>query len=830
DLLLGPAALRLVPRAVDVVPHGSADGYRVLRFDPESEPFLRHLDTPLVGRRAELDRLDAELAAAVRDEAPHRVVVLGEAGIGKTRLVREFAARARRNVPVLTGRCAAYGEGSDLLPLRDILAQVGPLEPVLAREEDAERVIAQLQEPSLTEKSEGFWALRRLLEAVAQGQPIVLVLEDVHSAGATFLDLVEYLVGWTEAPLLVVSLARPELLEIRPEWREDAIFLGPLAAADLGELAPTLPGHAGLDPSGLAAAVTAAEGNPLFLEQLLAAGAEDSLGPVPPTIEVLIESRLDRLPSAERHVLERASVVGREFWRAAVEAASPGVEQAVVSAALMALVRRRLIHPERSPLSGEEGFRFHHTLIRDVVYAGIPTEARAALHEAVSRSLLGRGPELDELVGYHLEQAALLNARAGAPTPALAEEAGRRLGAAGLRALKRLDGQAGVDLLTRATALLPDDPTRLELDWALATSVKFSGDPQRADGLLEAVAEKAEAWSDQRTELRARIEQIWGRLTLGKVSVEAALDLLARAAAVFAEAGDDVGLGRAWHLIAAVEGVYHCRYSEAEQAALRGGSHYERSGFGPGLTLALLAVSAYRGPTPAGEAIARCERLLLDAPTPVWESFILPSLAAVEAMAGRFDSAREHLDEARVGRQEFSDSGTIATSWSAISAEVELLAGDPERAAAILLGSCQVLREAGEIEWLATNTAFLGEAQYRQGLFEEALSSSSFALTIAPAAHLTSLSVARRVKAKALARLGKHRDAVELAIEALRLLEHADVLDERGETLVACAEALALSGDDEAASKRWAEAVFVFDQKGNSVSSERARRSRTATV
>jgi tetratricopeptide (TPR) repeat protein len=316
---------------------------------------------------------------------------------------------------------------------------------------------------------------------------------------------------------------------------------------------------------------------------------------------------------------------------------------------------------------------------------------------------------------------------------------------------------------------------------------------------------------------------------VGQLSVEAAIDLLARGAAVFGEAGDDLGLGRAWHLTAAVNGVYRYCYGEAEQAALRCGRHYERSGVGSGLTLVPLAASACRGPTPAVAAIDRCEGLLLNAPTPVWESFILPFLAAVEAMTGRFASAREHLEEARVGRQEFSDPGTIVTSWSAIAAEVELLAGDPERAAAILFDSCRVLQEAGEIEWLATNTALLGEAQYLQGRFEEALSSSSFALTIGPAEHLTSRSVARRVNAKALARLGEHREGVALATEALRLLEHTDMLNERGETLVACAEALATSGDEAAATDRLAEAVSVFEQKGNTVSAGRARCSRTAS-
>ena len=168
-------------------------------------------------------------------------------------------------------------------------------------------------------------------------------------------------------------------------------------------------------------------------------------------------------------------------------------------------------------------------------------------------------------------------------------------------------------------------------------------------------------------------------------------------------------------------------------------------------------------------------------------------------MAERFEEARAHLEEARVRRQEFSDT---ATSWSALAAEVELLAGEPERAEAILLRSCELLRPAGASEWLATNTAMLAEAQYRLGRIEEAQATSTVALAIAPPEHLTSGAVARRVQAKCVARLGRSDDAVDLAVEALRLLGDTDVLDERGETLAAWAEALSLSGADAEAEQR----------------------------
>jgi tetratricopeptide (TPR) repeat protein len=324
---------------------------------------------------------------------------------------------------------------------------------------------------------------------------------------------------------------------------------------------------------------------------------------------------------------------------------------------------------------------------------------------------------------------------------------------------------------------------------------------------------------DERIELRARIEQVWERLWRGLLTVDAALELLDRARLRFETDGDELGLGRAWHLTAAVEGVYRLRYARTEHAATSGALHYERTGF-DGASLHLLAVAAARGATPVEEAIVRCEWWLKDAPTPFWESFILPCLAAVEAMAGRFDEARAHLQEARAQRQEFSDT---ATSWSALAAEVELLADEPKHAEAILLPSCELLRAAGASEWLATNSALLAEAQYRLGRIDEAEQASGVALAISPPEHLTSRAVARRVQAKCVARLGRPDAAVELADEALRLLGDADVLDERGETLAACAETLNLAGAKAEAEQRWREALAAFELKGNGVSAARVR-------
>jgi DNA-binding SARP family transcriptional activator/tetratricopeptide (TPR) repeat protein len=809
DLLLGPHALQLVPGAVDVVPQEAAGGYRVLRFDARSEPFARHFETPLVGREAELERLEAALEEAVEATAPRRVVVVGEPGIGKTRLARALVQRVGGSARVLTGRCAAFGKGAALLPLIEILQQVGVFEDELADGPDSERVAARLREQSSYDKSEGFWAWRRLIEAMAAALPVVLVLEDAQWATPTLLDLVDYLSGWTNAPLFLLVLARPELLDARPEWRDDALLLAPLSEAESLELASSL--AADVPPER----VERAEGNPLFLEQLIVSDADEP----PPTLEALIESRLDQLPANERAVLERASVVGREFWRAAVEDASTEEERDAVGGALMALARRGLVHPDRAALPGEDGFRFHHGLIRDVAYAGVGPAPRAELHERVARWLESDHPDLDELIGDHLEQAARLNPD---PRPSLEREAGRRLGAAGMRAFKRIDSSTAVLLLARATNLLSDEPDRLELEWALGTSLKFAGDWPAAEARLAEVAARAADRGDSVIELRARVEQLLPRLVTGAVTPLAALTLLDEAMVVFESAGDDLGLGRALHLLCVVEGDFNLRWLRVQEHSHRARAHYLRCGFLPASGIPLIAGTLYRGRAPVPDAIVTCGRLLDEAETPVWQSFVLPFLAALEAMTGRFEAAREHLSEARRRRREFADTGTIVTSWSALAGRIELIAGNLDTAADILEASCDVLREGRDRCWLATNLAYLSDVRYHQGRYDEALSLSAEALEASPAGFLTALVPAQRVHAKALARAGSVGEAESFADSAVAAVARSDSLDERGEALAAAAEVRELACLDGAA-ELWRAAVQAFEAKGNVVSAARIR-------
>ena len=276
------------------------------------------------------------------------------------------------------------------------------------------------------------------------------------------------------------------------------------------------------------------------------------------------------------------------------------------------------------------------------------------------------------------------------------------------------------------------------------------------------------AAGDARIEHLARIELVWPRLARGELTLEEVDDSDRAKSRRSSNPRRTIlrlgvrGIAERWSTTS-TDFVIGTRTRSSDC-----GRTTSVAGFAPGSALFLLAGVAYRGRLSAREGIERCHGLLGHAGGPFWQSFILPMLAVLEAMDTRIDLARTHLEEARLARREFSEGGALATSWAALAAEVELLAGDPRGAEEILTAACEELRAAGERDWRATNTAILAEALYRQGRFEEALTLSGEALELAPHGHLTSLTVARRVRAKALARAGELEDAVSLIARAGR--------------------------------------------------------------
>jgi DNA-binding SARP family transcriptional activator len=832
EILLGPKLRQLAGAAAET------DGARLVGLVAGAKPLPLRLDTPFVDRQAELERLQLVVREAFSTRSCRNLVLVGEPGVGKSRLATELAASLEGEARVLTGRCVPYGEGATYQPLRDVLADAldaadlyRSLLKTFKGDEHGARIaellvsaVSATSSPATSGDTQ--WAVRRLLEALAAKRPLLVVLEDLHWAEPTFLDLVEYVAGWSEAaPLVLLSLTRPELLDARPAWGSGAIALRPLTREEAVTLVRELPEAQGVGDEALGDVLDAAEGNPLFLEQLAAVAAEQGLerGRVPHSLDALLASRLDRLAHDERAVLERAAVAGREFTRAAVEALWDGEETGAVSRCLMAFNRRRLVQPDRAAVAGHDAFRFDHVLIRDAAYAAITKRERARLHEKLGHWLDDQG-ELDEIVGHHLEQAALYKAELGERDSWLAQDAADRLSRAGARDLWSVDTASAVALLSRAAALLSPATEPLELGLNLGTAVKFSGDVARAEELLEQVADRARAQHDRRMELRAEVELVWPRWAGGQMTNERALTVTAEAAKLFEASGDELSLARASHLETVIR-IHAGSVAAAETAIRRALESYRRAGLGPELGSSALAVIALRGPAPVADGIRTCHELLAQVLAPGWRSFILPPLACLEAMLGRFDEARQHLEEARHGRLEYGEPGTLAMNWAFEAAWVEDMAGDVPAAEAILADACEVLRRLGNHVWLATNLSALAEVVAGQGRHAEALELATEASKIGPADDLVTQVSWRRAQAGALAANGKSAKAERLAREAVALRDGTDLLNDRAESLVVLAEILGIRRKTTEAAESLEQARALFEAKGNIVAAERTRAS-----
>ena len=547
--------------------------FRLEELSPDAPALARRLDAPLVGRVNELTALRAALDAAVRERALKSVAVLGPPGIGKSRLTRELVDAVAADATVLRGRCDAYGEGTTFRPLREALGSTDDVAAALEGEPEAEAIAARLEAVFRTDTAvpveEVPWAFRRYCETLAALRPVVLVLDDLHWAEPPLLDLLEYLAASAQdAPVLLVCIAREELVEERPAFPGvgAALVLEPLSDDETTALADQLLPEAALDADTHDRLVAAAEGNPLFLEQLVAHVAETGLLEPPETLRALLAARLDQLGPGERGVLERAAVVGRDFALADVTELLDASAAPTATAHLDVLARRGFIRHV-----GGTAFRFRHWLIHDAAYRAAPKELRAKLHERFADVLARRGAD-DELIGYHLEHAYLLStelAPADRHAQRLAEDAGRRLGAAGIRAWKRGEALTASNLLTRSAGLLPaEDEERRELLCELGIALSTAGETARADKTLHEATEIAARASDRRIELRARIELAAAHLLDEQgSSAQQLFELADTAIPVFEGLGDNRSLGRTWMLTGWVHGGMYCHNAVWEESA-----------------------------------------------------------------------------------------------------------------------------------------------------------------------------------------------------------------------------------------------------------------------
>ena len=623
-----------------------ATAFRLSAVLPRLEALRSRFEAPMVGRARERRRLQDAFEQAVGDRSCQLFTVLGLAGVGKSRLVQEVLADLAGRALVAQGRCLPYGEGITYWPLMEVVQDAAGLEGAQSPEEGLERLMALLEEEKDAEivarrvgelvglaevgvgAEESFAAVRALFEALAHRTPLVIVFDDIHWGEATFLDLIEHVADWIrEAPVLLVCIARPELLDVRPTWgggklNATTVLLEPLSAEESALLVDSL-GGAELGESVSERIVDAAEGNPLFVEEMLALAMEegrpDTELVVPPTIQALLAARLDRLPDDERSVIEHAAVEGKVFYEDAVIELSAEELKPKVPPALGALLHKELIRPDRPTLRGR-AYRFRHLLIRDAAYDSIPKEARAQMHESFGRWLERaageRATEYGEVVGYHLEQAYRYRTELGPvddPATEIAREAAERLGAAGRRAFIRSDAPAGVNLISRAADLLPpDDPLRVELVPNVRVVQGMAGDLSWADRVLTEAVEAAATTGDRRLAAHALVQRGFLRLfTEADVTPEELLGVAERSIRVFDEFGDQLGLARAWRLVA--QAHYLDRHlalcAEASERALEqvrlAGDRFEEREITEWLVIAL-----FLGPAPAEEAARRCRRLL----------------------------------------------------------------------------------------------------------------------------------------------------------------------------------------------------------------------------
>ena len=842
EILLGERTYRLVEPHVRAEPleplalKGRMSKERAWRLvDLPTDEEWPTISTPFVGRQAELDELRAAFSRARDDRACRLCTVAGPAGIGKTRLAREFVAEARGSATVAVGRCLSYGEGITYRALVEIVKQLAGDDPneriseLIADESEAELVARRLRATvGLSEETapaeETFWAVRRLFEAVARDRPLVAVVEDVHWAEPLLLDLLEYLVSFcAAAPVFILCLARPELLETRSSWsapqaNTSLVVLEELTDTSARELVGSL-ASGDLDAEEADRIVDTAEGNPLFLEQLVATRAELGEEALPPSVQAVLAARIASLDPAERTVLERAAVEGRSFTWGSVASLLPESERESLGRRVMALVRRRLIQPDPSALAGEDAFRFNHVLIRDAAYAELPKELCAELHERLAE----RTSE-DEIVGHHLEQAYRCRAQlglAGEHERSLAQEARARLEAAARKALLRGDPDSAAGLLERASSLLPlDDPSRPSLLPTLGAALFEAGRLVDADRVLtEAIASSR----DERDEARARVEQQFVRLQTEPGAVNEAQRVAENALTVFGKCGDDSGQSRAWCLKALIAWIAG-QVARADDAWRCGAEFARRAGENRELfeILDWRASAAVVGPMPVNEAIELCLEIREQVrSSPVALAETLHPLAALYAMRGEFDEARALVAEANAILDELGRIYSAAILHH--EALVELLAGNLEAAEERLRRAFERLEEMGEKALLAVTAALLAQAIYGQDRLEEAAVYSRASREASAGQDLAAEIVGKAAEAKILARAGRVEEAEALAREAVELAGGTDFLRERGHAFVDLAEVLQLNGKPHEAAEVLAAGLEQFEEKGDLVSAGRAR-------
>jgi len=877
QIYLGDVTYRLVRDAVEVEAveplelKGKAQRVAAFRlvsargFDGNQ----RRSDTPIVGREAELQQIAATYQEVISRGVVRLVTIVGDAGVGKSRLVHEVLTQVTGGATVLRGRCLPYGDGITFWPLRVMLGGAGVVDDdspevahakllqFLGDRDVVDRVAAATGLSAATYPlHEVYWAARRVLEILAAHAPVAALIDDIHWAEPAFLDLLDHVLSTSrDAPILLIATARHDLLEERPQWGEQPgasrLLLRPLGDEAARLVVANVLGSTGLPPDVLARVVDTAEGNPLYVEQLLSMlidrgvlrqldgrwvrGTASLDIDVPPTIHALLEARLDQLGRAQRATVEPASVMGLEFPQSALSELAPDAVRAALDEHLAVLMRKQFVHRSMA-VDSDVRYRFHHQLVRDTVYNGMLKRARAKLHVDFVRwadrinADRDRALEFEEILGYHLEQAHRCMSELGPLDEhgvATGIDAAHRLSHAGRRAFARADFHAAANLFQRAAALWPPThPERLALLPELGEALMEMGDFAGARAVIDGLQETAQTLNDARLLASARLRRMFVRMYGGEPgdwSVEA-LRVADEAIAAYDGSDAHTELATAWRLTAFVHGVAG-RYVQAnaatdhymQHARLAGNQRLlARSGMG-------LANGLLPGPTHVLEGIERCERILLDvAADRLVCGVVMCIVAQLRAMNGEFDHAWSLCRQGRAMLRSLGD-GVAAAQTAVDLARVALLSGDLAAAEAEVRADQAFLSASGEAYILSSVSGVLARLVRAQGRDDEALQFTRDAEAAAASDDVDAQVQWRAVRAPIVARQGDLVTAEALAREAVRLAADTDAPLLRAEAQADLADVLALAGRRDDAGQAYAEAATLWERKGDRVSADAAR-------
>jgi class 3 adenylate cyclase len=850
QVLLGGETLDLVRQSVTVERlsplelKGKAepvDAYRLLAVDTAA-PSRDHA-VGMVGRERQRRLLDDAFANVVAERSCHLFTVLGTAGVGKSRLVAEFLAGLDA-ATVVGGRCLSYGEGISYWPVTAAVKELLDATPNESLDPGTARALAPIlgQEALASSPEEIAWSVRKLFEVAAARRPLVVVFDDVHWGEPVFLDLVEHVADFSrDAPILLLCMARAELLDRRPTWgggklNATTVQLEPLAHDESEQLIDRLLSGRPLEHSLRERILNAAAGNPFFVGEMVAmlAEAHDGNGSadfvVPPTIQALLTSRLDQLDIGERRVLERGSVEGQVFHRGALVALAP--EEPRVDPQLMTLVRKDLVRPEPSVLSGDDAYRFRHILIRDAAYEALPKATRAELHERFAGWLEGNAPqlvELDEIVGYHLEQSLRYRAALGPldeTARGLAARAAERLLAAANRAGGRGDLAAHESLAERARALA--EPTTASYREALLELAKVFQkvvDAERGRRTLDELFTAAELAGDERILHRARLVTIELELEQDPTATMIAAQAEAEDAGRELERlGDDEGVAWALRLTGNFM-AWSGKADEAERVWASALEYAERAD-SPTQVAEILnwnAWSLWWGSLPAGEGIQRADEIIERAAgNPYLEAIGMVMRGCLKGMRGDFSGARADIVPARARLFDMKRMANWAGT-AMVAADVELLARNPAAAAEALAGAYEWMSGQSETGYIATVAGLRAAAALDLGREDDALAFADETARIAQADDVEALVRQACVRARVLARRRDHDAAAEALQAAVALAEPTDFLTLREYVAMSRAEVAGLAGNRDEQRAALEEALRLAELKGDVVTAQRAR-------